>query len=206
MSLPVSNYKIVVVGASGVGKTSIVQRLVDGTYSEEGQSTVGVEFKTYTVTTDSETAKFSIWDTAGQERFRSVSKAYFRGASGAVLCYSIDNQSSFAELDSWLNDLQSLAAPNAAILMIGNKADLANERQVTQEEAKDFAQRHGLEYLETSAKDGKNVSEAFVRLAKTLAERVKQGKLSPSFQSQSAPYVAPTPNSNKSPTGNGCCK
>lgn len=201
MTLPVSNYKVVVVGASGVGKTSIVQRLVDGTYSEEGQSTVGVEFKTYTVTTDSETAKFSIWDTAGQERFRSVSKAYFRGASGAVLCYAIDNQSSFAELDSWLNDLQALAAPNAAILMIGNKSDLADERQVTQEEAKDFAQRHNLEYIETSAKDGKNVSEAFVRLAKTLAERVKQGKLSPAFQAPPAPYVAPANSEKKA----GCC-
>ena len=192
MSVPVSNYKIVVVGASGVGKTSLVQRLVDGTYSEEKQSTVGVEFKTYSVTTDLETAKFSIWDTAGQERFRSVSKAYFRGAAGGVLCFSIDNQTSFADLDAWLNDLQSLASPNAAILMIGNKCDLASERQVTQDEAKDFAERHGIEYLETSAKNGKNVSEAFVRLAKTLAERVKQGKLSPSFQSPPIQTQTPT--------------
>ena len=203
MSLPTTNYKVVVVGASGVGKTSIVQRLVDGTYTNEGQSTVGVEFKTYTVTTDSETAKFSIWDTAGQERFRSVSKAYFRGASGAVLCFSIDNQSSFGELDGWLNDLQSLAAPNAGILMIGNKADLASERQVTQEEAQDFASRHGLEYIETSAKDGKNVSEAFVRLAKTLAEKVKQGKLSPAFVSPAAPYVSTNTENNQKK--DSCC-
>lgn len=188
-NLPQANYKIVVVGSSGVGKTSIVQRLVDGVYSEEKQSTVGVEFKTFTVTTDSETAKFSIWDTAGQERFRSVSKAYFRGAAGGILAFSIDNQQSFQELDGWLSDLQSLATPNAVILLVGNKADCNEDRQITAQEAEDYAQRHGLEYLETSAKEGTNVNEAFVRLAKNLHERVKSGKLVGAFQPQSAPYV-----------------
>ncbi|EAY17425.1 Ras family protein [Trichomonas vaginalis G3] len=188
--LPEANYKIVVVGSSGVGKTSIVQRLVDGIYSEEKQSTVGVEFKTFTITTDSEVAKFSIWDTAGQERFRSVSKAYFRGAAGGILTFALDNQQSFQELDGWLNDLQSLATPNAVILLIGNKLDCNEGRQITTQEAMDYAQRHGLEYLETSAKDGTNVNEAFVRLAKTLHENVKSGKLVGAFQPPTAPHIA----------------
>ena len=168
-------FKIVVVGSSGVGKSAIVQRLVDGTFREEGQSTVGVEFKPFIIPVDDQNVKLQIWDTAGQERFKSVSKAYFRNAVGAVLVYDISNDASFEDLSNWLNDLLQLCNPNAYILMVGTKADLEEQRKVGVQQAKDFAEQHHLEYLETSALSGSNVTEAFTRLAYGVANRVNNG-------------------------------
>ena len=188
-----NSYKVVVVGSSGVGKTAIVQRLVDGTFCDEGQSTVGVEFKSHSISFDDETMKLSIWDTAGQERFRSVSKAYFRNAVGAILVFSLDDAQSFNELDGWLNDLHALATANAVILLVGNKADVS-EKTVTTSEAEAFAKRHNLEYLETSAKDGVNINDTFVRLARDINDKVKKGELRGTFQSPStSPIGGPRP-------------
>lgn len=197
-----NSYKVVVVGSSGVGKTAIVQRLVDGTFSEEGQSTVGVEFKSHAVSFDSEVMKLSIWDTAGQERFRSVSKAYFRNSVGAILVFSLDDQQSFQDLDSWLNDLHSLSTPNAVILLVGNKSDVAN-KNVSTSEAEQFAKRHGLEYLETSAKDGININDTFIRLARDISEKVKKGELRGTFQTPAPSPIGPRPTPAPEPTG-GC--
>ena len=196
-------YKVVVVGTSGVGKTAMVQRLVDNSFQEETQSTVGVEFKSYQITLDTETIKLNIWDTAGQERFRSVSKAYFRSAVGAILVFALNDSDSFNELENWLNDLHSLAAQNAAIILIGNKSDLEQERAVTTSEGQAFAERHGMNYLETSAKDGNNINEAFLRLAKTINDKVKRGEIKGQFQPPIAPPVPISTNREKEKTG--CC-
>ncbi|KAH0791830.1 Ras family protein [Histomonas meleagridis] len=183
-----SSYKIVVVGASGVGKSALVQRLVDGTFREEGQSTVGVEFKSFTCQTqDNQPVKLQIWDTAGQERFRSVSKAYFRNAVGAVLVFDITSESSFDDLENWLQDLQQLCNPNAYIILVGNKVDLEDKREVGTQQAKDFGEKHHLEYLETSALSGQNVMESFTRLAYEIANRVSTGQI----QSSSVPKTSP---------------
>lgn len=174
--------KIVVVGASAVGKSSIVQRLVEGTFSEDSNSTCGADFYPYTCPVDGKpglTAKLQIWDTAGQERFRSISKAYFRNAVGAVLVFDITNSESFEELSSWLNDLHTFACPNAYILLVANKVDLEQHRQVGQEEVKSYAQTHQLEVIETSAASGQNISAAFSRLAMEVLTRVKSGALKP---------------------------
>ena len=198
-----SCYKIVVVGSSGVGKTAMVQRLIDQTFLEETQSTVGVEFKSYNITLDNETIRLNIWDTAGQERFRSVSKAYFRNAVGAILVYSINDNDSFNDLEAWINDLHQLAAQNAAILLVGNKSDL-DDRRVTESEAQSFADRHGIEYLEASAKTGDNITETFLRLAKNINDKVKKGVITGQFQPPNAPQVNfITPKTNEG--GKKCC-
>ena len=171
------SFKIVVVGSSGVGKSAMVQRLIDGTFREEGQSTVGVEFKSFICPLEDQSVKLQIWDTAGQERFKSVSKAYFRNAVGAILVYDITNDTSFEDLSNWLHDLQSLCNPNAFILLVGNKADLESQRQVGVQQANDFAQQHRLDYLETSALSGQNISESFTRLAFGIAQRVASGQI-----------------------------
>ena len=175
------SFKVVVVGASGVGKTTIVQRLITGGFREESQPTIGVEFKSYTMQSENETIKLQIWDTAGQERFKSVSKAYFRNALGAILMFDLTDRQSFDDLNMWINDLNTLCAPNAYIILIGNKLDLTVEdeaaRQIAESEEQAFAQRYNLIYLETSAKDGKNVSEAFARLGTEILRRVKEGQI-----------------------------
>jgi small GTP-binding protein len=172
-----AQYKVVVVGASGVGKTALVQRLVQDSFSEERVATVGVEFSCYLASCGDETVKLNIWDTAGQERFRAVSKAYFRDAVGALLVYAFNDQQSFDDLALWLTDLQTLCAPNAVILLIGNKSDLLDERVIALGEATAFATRHGLDYCETSALKATNVTEVFVRLAATVHGKAKTGQI-----------------------------
>jgi small GTP-binding protein len=171
-----NSYKIVVVGSSGVGKTAIVNQLVTKTFKEEGQPTIGVEFKSFAIQAEGENVKLQIWDTAGQERFRSVSKAYFRNAIGAVLVFDLTQKPTFDEVNTWLNDLNSLCAPNAYIIMVGNKSDLRDERAVSAGEADEASKRYGLEYIETSAKDGSGIADAFARLAGGIVRKVRQGK------------------------------
>jgi small GTP-binding protein len=170
-------YKIIVLGSTGVGKTAIVQQLVDKAFFPSLQSTVGVEFKSWPYrTSGGEEVKLNIWDTAGQERFRSVSKAYFRNAIGALLVFAVDKESSYDDLDAWLSDLRQSSNPSAVILLVGNKTDLA-ERQISEAQAREFALRHELDYVETSAKSGSGVEDAFVRLAQKISDKVKRGEI-----------------------------
>lgn len=198
-----NSYKIVVVGASSVGKSSIVQRLVQGTFTEDGSTTCGADFYTYSCPVNSETIKLQIWDTAGQERFRSISKSYFRNAVGAILVYDITSMSSFDQLTDWLNDLQSLCSPNAYILLVGNKADLESQRQVGAQQIKEFSERHRLEALETSALSGKNVKEAFTRLAFEVTARVNSGQITPNPSPK--PQPAPFNQTQEEEKKKGCC-
>ena len=196
---PNNSFKVVVVGTSGVGKTAIVRQLIEGNFREEGQPTIGVEFKIYSFRVGEEVIKLQIWDTAGQERFRAVSKAYFRNAMGAVLVYDITQRQSFEELNGWLNDLRSLCAPNATIIMIGNKVDLAEDRTIAEAEAQEFSERYNLEYFETSAKNGHRVAEAFVRLGQQILMHVKSSGYKPP-----APIDEKKLTETKSNTSNGC--
>jgi small GTP-binding protein len=164
MATPIS-FKFIIIGASGVGKTAILKRLVEDTFSSESQSTIGVEFDSTTIDVDGQTIKLQIWDTAGQERFRSIAKAYFRNAVGVILVFDIGERKTFDDVNLWLNDVHSLCDPTATVVLIGNKADLAASRVVSLAEAEQYAQHHQLSYLETSALDGTNVREAFVKVA-----------------------------------------
>jgi small GTP-binding protein len=173
-----TNHKIVIVGDSSVGKSSIVQRLVQDTFSEDGTTTCGADLYTYACPVNNDNVKLQIWDTAGQERFRSISKSYFRNAVGAILVYDITKVTSFDQLAQWLTDLQSLAAPNAYILLVGNKTDLEEERQVGAEMVKAFVTTNHMEAIETSALSGHNIKEAFARMAVEVSTRVASGQIS----------------------------
>lgn len=202
----VSTYKVVVVGASGVGKTAIVQRLVDQTFLEEGQPTIGVELKCFQTKCGDDAIKLNIWDTAGQEKFRAVSKAYFRNAVGAVLVFALNDRQSFDDIESWMNDVHTLCATNAMVLVVGNKADLKQERCVSESDAAAFAERHSIDYLETSALDGANIEETFVRLAKGIHDKVKKNEIRGSFQNNVAPLVTTaTTRKQEEKDYGGCC-
>ena len=179
------NYKVIVVGESSTGKTTIIQRLVQGTFREEAQSTVGVEFKSFVCTVDGKQRKLQIWDTAGQERFRAVAKSYFRNAVGAFLVFDVCSRGSFDALTEWLNDIQSLSHPNSVIVLIGNKIDLVDQRCVSQSEAQSYADRNNLIYIETSARSGVGIADAFIRITREITLRIEAGQLSlPTLKSQ----------------------
>jgi small GTP-binding protein len=170
-------FKIVVAGSSGVGKTSLVEHLLSGSFQEGTEPTIGVQFKTYSLQADGHEIELQIWDTAGQERFKSVAKAYFRNALGGILVFDLTSRQSFDELNTWINDLNTLCAANAHVVLVGNKTDLADSREINVSEAQVFAQRYNLMYLETSAKSGDNVADAFVRLGTEILRKVINGQI-----------------------------
>ncbi|EAX89987.1 small GTP-binding protein, putative [Trichomonas vaginalis G3] len=167
----VISYKFIIVGASGVGKTAILKRLVEDSFTEESQSTIGVEFDSTMLTIDGRKVKLQIWDTAGQERFRSISKAYYRNAVGVILVFDLTERKTFEDLSSWLYDVHTLCDPNCVIQLIGNKSDLADNRVISLAEADAFAQRNHMHYLEASAKSGSCISEAFTRCATEIISK-----------------------------------
>merc|ERR1719482_1898538 len=127
------------------------------------------------ITIDNKQIKLQIWDTAGQESFRSITRSYYRGAAGALLVYDITRRDTFNHLTTWLEDARQHSNSNMTIMLIGNKSDLEHRRAVSFEEGQQFANEHGLIFLETSAKTAANVEEAFINTAKKIYEKIQQG-------------------------------
>jgi small GTP-binding protein len=193
------NYKFIIIGSAGVGKTAILKRLVDNSYQDDTQSTVGVEFDTITLIVDNRKVKLQIWDTAGQERFRSIARAYYRNAVGVILVFDVTDRRSFDALPGWISDIRALCDPNAIVQLIGNKSDLKSHRLVTIAEAEAFASQQKVQYIETSAKYGDNVSEAFVRVATSLMSKGYR-------QTQGSPGRSPfLPDPNEQQRQSDCC-
>ncbi|CAL1694310.1 unnamed protein product [Somion occarium] len=160
-------FKLVLLGESAVGKSSLVLRFVKDQFDDYRESTIGAAFLTQTVTLDDGTSvKFEIWDTAGQERYKAP--MYYRNANCAVVVYDITQTASLEKAKSWIRELQRQADPSIVIALCGNKADLAARRQVTQEEAQKYAEEEGLMWGETSAKTGEGVADIFTAIAKKL--------------------------------------
>jgi small GTP-binding protein len=161
-------FKLVLLGESSVGKSSLVLRFVKGQFHEFQESTIGAAFLTQTVQIDDTTVKFEIWDTAGQERYHSLAPMYYRGAQAAIVVYDISNKETFQKAQTWVKELQRQASPNIVIALAGNKLDLANKRAVSYEEAKAYADESSLLFMETSAKTAANVMDIFTSIAKKL--------------------------------------
>ncbi len=161
------------------GPSYLTGRLINNLFQDDSSHTIGVEFGSKIVAVGGKTVKLQIWDTAGQERFRSVTRSYYRGAAGALLVYDVASRDSFNALANWLTDARTLASPAIVILLVGNKKDLDEERQVTFLEASRFAQDNDLVFLETSAKTGESVDEAFLKCSKTILAKIETGELDP---------------------------
>merc|ERR1711907_532162 len=145
-------FKVVLIGDSGVGKSNLLSRFTRNEFNRESKSTIGVEFATRSVPCEGKTIKAQIWDTAGQERYRAITSAYYRGAVGALLVYDITKQSTFESVKTmWLDELKQNADANIIIMLVGNKKDLGHIRDVTTEEARNFAEKNQLSFIETSA-------------------------------------------------------
>lgn len=169
--------KILVIGDSGVGKSCMLLRFADNRFTDSYISTIGVDFCIRTIELDGKKIKLQIWDTAGQERFRAVTRSYYRGAAGALLVYDVTRRITYNHLTTWLTDARNLTNPNTVIMLIGNKKDLEGQRDVTYEEASAFAKQNGLIFVESSAKTGENVEEAFLRTAKLIFQSVQEGNV-----------------------------
>uniref|UniRef100_A0A3P8T5E3 Ras-related protein Rab-25 n=1 Tax=Amphiprion percula TaxID=161767 RepID=A0A3P8T5E3_AMPPE len=154
-------FKVVLIGESGVGKSNLLSRFTKNEFSHDSRTTIGVEFSTRTVQLDNFTIKAQIWDTAGLERYRAITSAYYRGAVGALLVYDISKHLTYESAERWLKELYDHADPHIVVMLVGNKSDLDSLRTVPTDEARDFADKRGLMFMETSALDSTNVEAAF---------------------------------------------
>ncbi|XP_077400111.1 ras-related protein Rab-19-like [Vanacampus margaritifer] len=165
-------FKIILIGDSNVGKTCVVQNFKSGVFSEKQQNTIGVDFTVRTLDIEGKKIKMQVWDTAGQERFRTITQSYYRSAHGAVITYDITRRATFESVSDWIQEVELYGAANVVLVLIGNKCDLEKEREVLFEEACSLANERGaLAALETSAKEGQNVEESFMLMARELLSR-----------------------------------
>jgi Ras-related protein Rab-11A len=165
--------KIVVVGDSGVGKTNLIKRFIANEFSGNLKATIGVEFMSKTYRINKHLFKIEIWDTAGQERYKSITAIYYKGSKGALIVYDTTNQTTFENIDKWILELKDKTSNDIKLMIVGNKIDLKDERQVKNEDALKKADTLGIPLMETSALEATNVKEAFYDLLKEIYKDMK---------------------------------
>ncbi|XP_022666255.1 ras-related protein Rab-35-like [Varroa jacobsoni] len=166
-------FKLLIIGDSGVGKSSLLLRFADNTFSGNYITTIGVDFKIRTLEIDGERVKLQIWDTAGQERFRTITSTYYRGTHGVVVVYDVTNGESFANVKRWLHEIdQNCDVVNR--ILVGNKNDDPQRKVVVTEDAQAFADRMNIKLFETSAKDNLNVEEMFNAITRMVLASKKE--------------------------------
>ncbi|KAI9323789.1 GTP-binding protein ypt1 [Dichotomocladium elegans] len=197
-------FKLLLIGDSGVGKSCLLLRFADDTYTESYISTIGVDFKIRTVQIQGQT-----WDTAGQERFRTITASYYRGAHGIIIVYDVTDQGSFNNLKMWLREIEKFtsADSNVSKLVVGNKNDLADLKVVDYTTAKNLCDSLSIPLLETSAKDSVNVEQAFIEIAKQIKDRVGNKVMGVATSPPLRPGVRVTQGTslNVPPSSSGCC-
>ncbi|CAM4614238.1 hypothetical protein R3I94_013620 [Phoxinus phoxinus] len=165
---PLRKFKLVFLGEQSVGKTSLITRFMYDSFDNTYQATIGIDFLSKTMYLEDRTIRLQLWDTAGQERFRSLIPSYIRDSAAAVVVYDIANLNSFQQTSKWIDDVRTERGSDVIIMLVGNKTDLADKRQVSVEAAEKKARELGVMYIETSAKAGYNVKQLFRRVAAAL--------------------------------------
>ncbi|CAO0795608.1 unnamed protein product [Mucor circinelloides] len=165
---PLRKYKLVFLGEQSVGKTSLITRFMYDTFDSTYQATIGIDFLSKTMYLEDKTVRLQLWDTAGQERFRSLIPSYIRDSSVAVIVYDMSNKESFLNTSKWIDDVRAERGNEAIVVLVGNKTDLNEKREVTTEEGEKRAKDLGVMFVETSAKAGHNVKMLFRKIAQAL--------------------------------------
>ncbi|KAJ7445724.1 GTP-binding protein ypt1 [Mycena galericulata] len=196
-------FKLLLIGDSGVGKSCLLLRFADDTYTESYISTIGVDFKIRTIELEGKTVKLQIWDTAGQERFRTITSSYYRGAHGIIVVYDVTDNDTFTNVKQWLQEIDRYASEGVNKLLVGNKSDLTGKKVVEYSVAKEFADQLTIPFLETSAKNATNVEQAFLTMAKQIKDRMGSTSTPAGVAGKSSTI---TPGQTmQQPQASGCC-
>jgi Ras-related protein Rab-8A len=203
--------KLLMIGDSGVGKTCLLLRYANDSFSPTFITTIGIDFKIKTVCLDNTVVKLQIWDTAGQERFRTITTSYFRGAQGILLVYDVCDRGSFENISNWIGQIEQHADINVTKVLIGNKCDADPSKiQVTEAEGQALADQYGIKFFLTSAKNNLNVTEAFESVARDVMNRVMSmqkpgGAAGAKSDAPQAGGGGVALNKEQKPAAGGCC-
>ena len=170
-----SLFKYIIIGDAAVGKSNLLLRYAHGQFKPEYQLTIGVEFGAKNIQIRNKIYRIQIWDTAGQENFRSITRAYYKNSVCALVVYDITNRDSFNNVSTWIEDCKNQSPKTIFMVLVGNKSDLQDKRQVNYEEGQELAERFQMLFFETSAKDGNNVEEIFLKSADVIAKKIDHG-------------------------------
>lgn len=192
--------KLLLIGDSGVGKSCLLLRFSDDSFTTSFITTIGIDFKIKTIELDGKRIKLQIWDTAGQERFRTITTAYYRGAMGILLVYDVTDETSFQNIRNWIRNIEQHAADNVDKILVGNKCDMIHEKVVETKRGQELADDYGIQYFETSAKSNVNVLESFTSIAKDIKQRLMDSPPQPGGAGGNVIVSSNTTTSKK------CCK
>ncbi len=170
-------FKVVLVGDSFVGKTNIMSKYLKNEFHDDSKATVGVEFGSKQFIIEGHTIKAQIWDTAGQERYKAITSAYYKGAKGAFIVYDITRKNSFESVEKWVSDVTAVADKKITVVLIGNKCDLEDQRQVTKEQGEEKSSKLEIAFLETSAFSGENLEKAFEMMMNEIYKKCHEEML-----------------------------
>jgi len=191
-------FKLLLIGDSSVGKTAILLRFSDDSFSPNFISTIGIDFRIKTIEIRGKKIKLQIWDTAGQERFHTITTSYYRGAMGILLVYDITRPNSFDNLAKWLRTILEHSNTDVEKMILGNKCDMEEQRLISKERGEAIAKENGIPFLETSAKNNINVEEAFLQMSERILDKL------PGSVPETSPNIVPKTSPKKS-SSSQCC-
>ena len=166
--------KYIIVGNAAVGKSNLLMKFTQNKFTEDYQATIGLEFGSKNIEIKKKIYRIQIWDTAGQETFRSITISYFKNSTCAMVIYDITNRKSFEDVNIWIEEVQNQSPKTVLIILVGNKVDLKDKREVTYDEGKALALKNGIFFMETSAKTGENVYEVFKHSAQEVGKNIEK--------------------------------
>ena len=197
--------KILIIGDSQVGKTSLLLEYVDKTFTEDHIATIGVEYKEKFVKKDDYDIRLQIWDTAGQERFRSITKNIFRNTDGVLFVYDVTNKDSFANIKNWIKDTENVSKEIKGVI-IGNKIDLVNERKISKEDLEEIGRKYSMPVLEVSVKNIINVNESFDLIIDELFKNKSKEQIKEKYLRKKKNDLSISTKKTKLKKQKGCCK